>query len=74
MMFYLTGNQDEQLRLKVFTSASRNGKCVIKIEIETASPYHMAQALEDLARVQAGQNPKPTRRPKPLALPAPGES
>lgn len=75
MSFYLFGTPDEALRLKAFSSVSRGGKCTIKIEIETTSPYHMGYALEQLAEVQAGQKvvaQKSAPKPKaPLALPKP---
>lgn len=74
MSFYLFGSPDEQLRLKSFSSTSRGGKCTIRIEIETTSPHHMGYALEELAKVQAGQRVKPAKRmTKILALPAPLE-
>lgn len=79
MSFYLCGTPGEQLRLKSFSSVSRGGKCTIRIEIETTSPYHMGFALDELARVQAGQRlavakPGKNSEAERLALPAPDGS
>ncbi|WP_353428735.1 hypothetical protein [Paracoccus denitrificans] len=78
MSFYLFGNPDESLRLKNVSSSTRNGKGVIKIEIETDSLDHLSWAVRDLEEVRRGQRakpepPKPHPQPKskPLALPAP---
>lgn len=68
MAFYLSGDHDELLRLKSFTSATRNGKAVIRIELETHDMNEMAYALKALAAVQAGQK---SPRSKLLALPSP---
>lgn len=76
MSFYLFGTPDEALRLKSFSGASRSGKMVIRIEVETADAWTFAYNLERLAEVQTGQRTKPKPAPKPpkkaaLALPAP---
>lgn len=76
MSFYLFGNPDEALRLKNVSSSTRNGKGVIKIELETDSLDHLSWAVRDLEEVRRGQRAKP-EKPKPqpktklLALPAP---
>lgn len=76
MSFYLFGNPDEQLRLKNVSSSTRNGKGIIKIEIEADSLEHLAWAIRDLEEVRKGQRArpeKPKQQPKSklLALPAP---
>ncbi|MFN3314332.1 MAG: hypothetical protein ACK46Q_12815 [Hyphomonas sp.] len=76
MHFYLFGSRDEALRLKSFSSQSRNGRHTIKIELETTSGSHLGYTLDALAQVQEGQRaqpekPKPKTKAKPLALPAP---
>ena len=74
MTFYLFGTPDEELRLKSFSSTSRGARSVIRIEIETSSPWRLGSTLEALAEIQKGQCAKPEKpRPKarPLALPPP---
>lgn len=76
MSFYLFGNPDEALRLKNVSSSTRNGKGVLKIEIETDCLDHLSWAVRDLEEVRRNQRarserPKPQPKPKPLALPAP---
>lgn len=58
MSFYLFGKPDEALRLKNVTSATRNGKGTLKLEIETDSLDHLAWAVRDLEAVRKGQNLK----------------
>ena len=79
MTFYLFGTPDEQLRLKNVSSSTRNGKGVLKIEIETDSLDHLSWAVRDLEEVRKRQRakpekPKPQPKPKPLALPAPQQA
>ncbi|RWR31307.1 hypothetical protein D2T31_04700 [Sinirhodobacter populi] len=74
--FYLNGAPDAKLRLKAFSGASKNGKHVIRIEIETSDTYYFGNALKELGEVQAGQKPRKApaaKKPaaKPLALPPP---
>ncbi len=73
--FFLFGVPDAELRLKSFSGASKNGKHVIRIEIETTDTSNFGYALRDLGDVQAGQKPRkaPAKSPKakPLALPEP---
>jgi len=76
MSFYLFGNPDEELRLKNVSSSTRNGKGVLKIEIETDSLDHLSWAVRDLEEVRRNQRAKPEKpkaqpKTKPLALPAP---
>ena len=76
MSFYLFGRPDEALRLKNVRSSTRNGKGIIKIEIETDSLDHLGWAVRDLEEVRRGQRAKPekpaaTPKSKLLALPAP---
>ena len=75
--FYLTGDPNAELRLKSFSGVSKNGKHVIRIDIEASDAFRFGHALENLGEVQAGQNPrKAPAAKKPakadlLALPAP---
>jgi hypothetical protein len=75
--FYLRGDPDAELRLKGFSGASKNGKHVIRIEIEASDAFRFGHALEQLGEVQAGQKPRKApaaKRPAKaelLALPAP---
>jgi len=77
MSFYLSGHPDDTLRLKSFSAATKGKKTVLRIELETDSPWDLASALEGLGEVQAGQRqiaskPSPSRgAAKPLALPSP---
>lgn len=72
MSFYLFGSPDEKLRLKSFSGTSKNGQCVIRIEITTNDAGAFGYALSELGEVEKGQRPV-TAPPKPkrLALPAP---
>lgn len=79
VFFMLSGNPDERLRLKSFSSTSRGAKATLKIELVADDPYALAYALEQLAAVQEAQKPAkaPARRSakaKPLALPAPSRA
>lgn len=73
MGFYLFGDPGEQLRVKNVSSSTRNGKGVLKIEIETDSLDHLGWAIKDLEQVRLDQRAKPKPKPKakPLALPPP---
>lgn len=55
MTFSLYGNPTEQLRLIAFGAETRDGRRVIRIEIEAGSAYHVSFALDSLDRVQEGQ-------------------
>ena len=70
MSFYLSGDPEESLRLKSFSSTSKGGKATIRIELETSDFYDLGYALKMLASVQDGQKRKlkPVTR---LALPKP---
>lgn len=74
--FSIYGDPDAEMRLKSFTGTSKNGKSVIRIEIECSTPWRFGYALEELGKVQDGQKPKkaPPKKPakaKALALPPP---
>ncbi len=71
MSFFLSGDPDEKLRLKSFTSSSRGARMTIKIECETDDPYELAYALMALGKVQRGQRAKQKPKATPLALPKP---
>lgn len=69
MSFYLFGHPDEKLRLKAFSGNARDGKMLLKIEIEAADVFHFGYALAELAEVKKGQSAKPERAKKPRAAP-----
>lgn len=70
MSFYLSGEPEESLRLKSFSSSSRGGKATIRIELETSDFDDLGYALGRLAKVQDGQKRKPKAAIR-LALPKP---
>ena len=70
MSFYLSGEPEESLRLKSFSSSSRGGKATIRIELETSDFDDLGYALRMLVSVQDGQKRKPKAVTR-LALPKP---
>lgn len=63
--FSIFGTQDEKLRIKSFSGASKGGKHTISIVIEAADTYDFGRALRDLEDTQKAQNSKPDVPPKP---------
>lgn len=61
--------------LKSYSSGSRNGANILKLEVSYGSAVEMGYALEELgklhASVKARQMEAKSKRPRLLALPAP---
>lgn len=59
------------IRLKSFSSSTRGGKAVIKIELETEDMHDLGYELERLKHLQASQAAESKRKTTRLALPKP---
>lgn len=63
--------------LKAYSAITKNGKSVVKIELETADPYVVASILRQLDEIDTEQKagkkkkPEPEKKAAQLALPAP---
>ena len=59
------------IRLKSFTSTTKGGKAVIRIELETEDMHDLGYELERLKKLQADQAAEGKRKTSRLALPKP---
>lgn len=73
--FSISDRADEELRIKSFSGASKNGKHTVHIDIETTDIFQFYAALKELEEIQKVQKapravPKKAAA-KPLGIPAP---
>lgn len=73
---YFCVHAESSGELKSFSAGSRNGQNTLKVEVSFGSAVELGYAIDQLAKLQASikarRTQARTKRPRLLALPAPG--